>query len=192
MGVGAFAGMGLEGGLLEYWKDLVKTSYGAKLILENTVRIYDWEPLDSVDSSTLIDVNLPAGSEDSILAGLRFDIAALVRELATPGSGYEDILYNDNDYNDYVHGGIAFFGGGYNYDIVEYGPNYNSYTLYDYQIGLDDVSSAVGAMGEALIAAAGNTDFYFLLCDSTSAAFTPRVQDTLIASGEAYKFIYQS
>ena len=192
MGIGAFAGMGSEGGLLEYWKNLAKTSYGAKLMLENTVRIYDWKPLDSVDSSTLIDVNLPAGSEESILAGLRFDVAALVRELATPGSGYEDILYNDGNYKDYVHGGIAFFGGGYNYDIVEYGPNYNSYTLYDYQIGLDDVSSAVGAMGEALIAAAGNTDFYFLLCNSTSAAFTPRVQDALIASGEAYKFIYQS
>lgn len=191
MGVGGFAGLAGKGNLLEHWHDLAKTSYGAKLILDNTVRIYDWKPLDTVDSSTLIDVNVPEGS-NSILAGLKFDVAALVAQLATSGSGYEDILYNDDTYKNYVHGGIAFFGGGYNYDVVEFGPNYDSFMLQAYQIGLDDVSSAVGAIGEALVNAAGNTDFYFLLCDSTTATFTPRVQDNLIASGEAYKFIYQN
>lgn len=189
-----FAGSALAGtsdynssqaGILTYWHDLAKTSYGAKLILDNTVNIYDWKPLNMVDSSTLIEVVGDAFS------ALKFDVAGMVKYIASQ-PGFTDILYNDETYQDYVHGGIAFFGGGYNYDVITYLDNYNSFKLYGYQIGLDDVASQSGNLfGQILPAAAGNTDFYFLLCDKNTITFTPHRQQELIDSGEAWSFLYQ-
>lgn len=182
----ALMGAGVYGNLnmLNHWRGLAKTSYGAKLTLDETIRIYDWKALDDVRSETLIEVT---GNSD-LLKSLEFNVASMVRKIASE-PGYEDILYNDSHYKDYVHGGIAFFGGGYNYDVIEYGPTYltNSYTLYGYQIGLDDVAS--GTFGEVLTQAAGNTDFYFLLCDRKTGAFSPVTQEELINSGQAYDFI---
>ena len=188
-----FSGPALAGGtdftdMLPYWNDLAKTSYGAKLIMDNTVNIYDWKELKKVDSSTLISTDIDSSDKDNLMNGFRLDVAKMVKSISDK-PGFSDILYNDDTYKDYVHGGIAFFGGGYNYDVIEYGTNYNSYKLYGYKVGLDEVNTGSDILQQVLPLAAGDTDFYFLLCDSKTLAFTPKVQDELINSGEAYDFI---
>lgn len=183
-----FAGPALAGGFLEDvligWKDLAKTSYGAKLILKNTVNIYDWKPLANVKSDTLIEVT----GNNETLNGFRFDVAKMVESIAN-NPAFKNILYNDANYKDYVHGGIAYFGGGLNYNVVDRS-EYKGYTLHGYQIGLDDVSTGNGTFDQVLPLAAGNTDFYFLLCDTTNITFTPVIQDKLYSDGGAYDFIY--
>ena len=201
-----FAGPALNGGgafkelaasILQNWSNMAKTSYGAKLILANKVNIYDWKELDSVDSSTLIEnaINEAAvgdGSLGEILKSFKFDVRELV-ETISQKEGYKDIVYE----NKYVHGGIAFFGGGLNYDVIEKTTSYlmaGNYGLTGYQIGLDEAianssDNIESIFKSALIEAAGDTDFYFYLCDSKSG-FTPSIQTELINSGEAYDFIY--
>ena len=201
-----FAGPALNGGgkfsnmansILKDWHNMAKTSYGAKLILANKVNIYDWKLLEDVDSSTLIEQAFNEGAVgDSelgeILKTFKFDVRELV-ETISQKDGYKDIVYQ----NEYVHGGIAFFGGGLNYDVIEKTDSYlasSNYDLTGYQIGLDDAindtdDAVEGVFKSALIEAAGNTDFYFYLCDSKSG-FTPNRQEELINSGNAYDFIY--
>ena len=97
---------------LSSWKGLSSTSYGAKVTLNGDVRMYDWKSLDNVDSSTLIEM----GSEamPSLIETLRFDVKQMINQLDnTP------MVYYDEDNNQYVHGGIVFFGGGKNYGILE-------------------------------------------------------------------------
>ncbi len=164
--------------MLRGWKDLAKTSYGAKLSFEGDVRIYDWKKLDDVDSSTLIDV---MGFENNDTFGtMSLNVKELVRSLASSNDNYKTILVNHND-TDYVHGGIAFFGGGKNYSVFD-DTNYNSYTLSGYTVSLSDTSVQYLAM------AAGSQPFYFLLHDRTSN-FSPQDQENLLSTGEAYDFI---
>lgn len=189
--------VGIAEGILKDWKNMAKTSYGAKLILANKVNIYDWKLLEDVDSSTLIEQAFNEGAVgDSelgqILKTFKFDVRELV-ETISQKDGYKDIVYQ----NKYVHGGIAFFGGGLNYDVIEKTDSYlasSNYDLTGYQIGLDDAindtdDAVEGVFKSALIEAAGNTDFYFYLCDSKSG-FTPNRQEELINNGSAYDFIY--
>ena len=167
--------------LLKGWNDLAKTSYGVKLTLDNIVRIYDWKKLDDVDSSTLIEVN----DKFEYAEALKFDVKAMVDQLSNEAQ-YKSIVVNVDDIK-YVHGGIAFFGGGKNYNVVKYSENYknsSNFNLNNYQISLSQTSAAV------LAAAAGEEPFYFLLCDANNKNFTPQIQMDLINSGEAYKFLY--
>ena len=167
------------------WKDLAKTSYGAKLTFDGEVQIYDWKKLDNVDSSTLIEIL----GNNSTFNKLKFDVKYMVEQLANPEKfegKFKNIVYKDTQNNiNYVHGGIAFFGGGKNYDVFEAINETNeSIVLSKYQVSFSDVSR------EELQMAAGNEEFYFLLCDATSS-FTPMIQKSLIDSGKAYEFVYK-
>ena len=166
------------------WKELAKTSYGAKLTLDGDVRIYDWKMLDTVDSSTLIEI---IGNND-LFNRMKFDLKVLVREVAKKPS-FGHILYTDpNYYNnaEFVHGGVALFGGGKNYGIVEEKNLEDSFAqLNGYQIGFGDAGVSY------LTAAAGQNDFYFLMHDSTNVTFTPKHQDEILASDSAYENIYK-
>ena len=68
--------------------------------------MYDWKDLSLVDSSTLID------SEQS---RFKLNISAMLDYVCTNYSGtqygYEYIIDRKQNGN-YVHGGIAFYGGG--------------------------------------------------------------------------------
>ena len=57
--------------------------------------------------------------------------------------------------------------------------------LNGYRISLGDVDA------EYLSAAAGDEDFYFLLHDATNLAFTPKHQDEILASSDAYTNVYK-
>lgn len=162
---------------LNSWYDLASTSYGVKLTLENEVWLYDWKPVTSVNSDTLIETS--GQFEDS----LKFDVAALLKGLASKPE-YSGIIYNSQGYEDYVHGGIALFGGGKNYSVVEYGSNFSAIKYNSYEIGLADAGA------QTLEFAAGQEKFAFLVYDARTYSFTPKLQDEKYASGKAYDFVY--
>lgn len=166
------------------WKNLAKTSYGAKLTLDGDVRIYDWKMLETVDSSTLIEIL----GNNELFNKMKFDLRELVKEVSNK-SEFGNILFTDPNYNnnaEYVHGGIAIFGGGKNYGIVEEKNVKDSIAqLNGYKIGLDDAGVSY------LTAAAGQEKFYFLMHDATNLTFTPKHQDEILASSNAYENIYK-
>ena len=82
----------------------------------------------------------------------------------------------------YVHGGVAFFGGGKNYGVFET-ENYSFHAFQGYQVTLSEIDR------ELLEAAAGREAFYFMLHDNTGT-FLPNHQKDLLASSDAYNNIY--
>lgn len=170
-------GTGIANGLIGSWHDLAKTSYGAKLTFDGDVRMYDWKVIDNIDSSTLIE-----SLESSSYSDLSFDIRGMVEKIAanTEKPHLQAIVKKYKD-KDYVHGGIAFFGGGKNYGVFE--QKGNQFRAFDeYEISLADVGK------ELLELAAGSESFYFML---NSTSFSPEEQDSLTApNGNGYNIIY--
>lgn len=154
-------------GLIDHWQGMAKTSYGAKLTFEGDVNMYCWKPLSEVDSSTLIEI---VGSSQ-YAEKLSFDVEAMVRSISNK-SGFTSILTKYKGV-DYVHAGIAFFGGGKNYGVFE---NATSDAYNTYSIGLSDVDA------QHLEAAAGSEKFYFVIYDSSSS-FSPEEQEKQLGSG---------
>lgn len=153
-----------------YWKDLAKTSYGAKLKFEGEVKMYNWKPLSQLDSSTLIEImNTPAFGDK-----LNFDVAEMVRAVANQEKFSSIVSQKDGE--DWVHTGIAFFGGGKNYGVFEYAENNE---MASFEVSLDEVDKGF------LTSAAGNEPFHFLLYTNKST-FTPAEQEKLLASEDAY------
>jgi hypothetical protein len=154
-------------GLIDHWQGMAKTSYGAKLTFEGDVNMYCWKPLSEVDSSTLIEI---VGSSQ-YAEKLSFDVEAMVRSISNK-SGFTSILTKYKGV-DYVHAGIAFFGGGKNYGVFE---NATSDAYNTYSVGLSDVDA------QHLEAAAGSEKFYFVIYDSSSS-FSPEEQEKQLGSG---------
>lgn len=162
------------------WHELAKTSYGTKVTLTERVAIYDWKKLSLVDSSSLIEiVGDPTGT---MWEGIEFDVKKMVDTISEK-PGFTDIVYREKDTNQkYVHGGIAFFGGGKNYSVVEM-EGYTYHNFMGYPVSLEDVDSGY------LQLAAGTQDFYFLLYDRTSS-FLPDDQNSLFENGaDGYDFV---
>lgn len=137
------------------WQNLAKTSYGAKLILSGDVKLYNWKPVDQIDSSTLIEITGSTQWNDM----LEFDVGAMV-ELASQKDGFGTIVKNYNG-TAYVHAGIAFFGGGRNYGVLE------DLTKNGEGLGLDGFDVSLAIVEKAFLAsAAGPENFYFNIYDS--------------------------
>ena len=152
------------------WQNLAKTSYGAKLKFEGEVMMYNWKPLDQIDSSTLIEMlNTPAFGDK-----LEFDVAKMVKSVADQPK-FSSIIAKVEE-EDWVHAGIAFFGGGKNYGAFE---NKAGNVLSSFEVSLADVDKGF------LTAAAGEENFHFLL-STDGSAFTPQVQEEMLASPDAY------
>ena len=166
---------------IEPWYNLAKTSYGAKLTFEGTVKLYNWKALNDVDSSTLIDTAGnwgPNGVNDMTL--YLKDMLANVQS----GGKYP---YITTEYNgeEYVHAGIAFFGGGKNYCVFD-STSETAAELSTYDISLDEAGR--GELGKA----GGDEKFYFFIYDkdpTKSNAFTPEDQERILNSKDAYDFI---
>ena len=166
----------------ELWKNLAKTSYGAKITLEGEVKLYNWKPLDQIDSSTLIEITEPDGLQDGWATKLQFDVCEMVG-LAAQKPGFETIVAKYQG-TDYVHAGIAYFGGGKNYGIFE-DKTTAGMNLQGFQVSLESVGKSF------LTAAAGKEDFYFNIYDASLTGFTPDAQAQLLAGANAYDCIYK-
>lgn len=161
---------------VENWYDLAKTSYGAKLTFEGEVELYNWKSVEDVDSSTLIELK---GA--TVFDSMELNIQEMI-DKASQLKDYENILTPHKDTN-YVHAGIAFFGGGNNYSIFD-STNDIVDKLGRYEVSLDTVGRA------ELKAAAGEENFYFFIYDKNST-FTPEMQDRKLDDETAYDCIYK-
>lgn len=185
----SFAGPMLDGEMLApyTWRGLAGTSYPALLRLEGDVRLYDWKELSDVDSSTLIEVS---GGITESNAFLQLDLGEMLKRA---GEDYADIIC-PADGGEYVHGGIAFYGGGKNYSVVDLSA-FEGELPTEYSVNLsvlmsddDDADSILNMQGEMLPLAAGTQDFRFFMYDAKSES-SYAAQREALASGKAYSFI---
>ncbi len=151
------------------WAGTGGTSFASVLRLEGDVRLYDWKRLDLVDSSTLIYSDVIGGSVDK---RFELDIAKMLNYVCDKEPKYGDII-EERDGQQYVHGGIAFYGGGKNYSQLDVrGLSGAKSDLSEYKVNIsilqgsdEDGSSIVGLLPNA----AGNEDFRFFMYGKNSA-----------------------
>ncbi len=187
----ALDGYGLSGGnykdqfVSSGWENMAATSYPAQLILEDEVKIYDWKNLNNVDSSTLVE---GAGG----ITIIDFNIADLVKAVAKNDPTLQSIITKIGN-DEYVHGGIAFYGGGKNYSSI-IRKDFKTEDFKEYFIGFNDIkyeaedSKLLTFVGKNLPYASGREKFAFLMYSSESSFnYEKQVQD--LQSADAYSWI---
>ena len=162
-----FSGEFLLGGTITTWKDCAATSYASALRIVGDVKMLDWKNLSNVDSSTLIEVTGDAND------WLSMNVAAMMKEVAKVNTACSDIILKVGE-TEYVHGGIAFYGGGYNYsylDLTEANDETKQFGVYDVNISVLENSKDenIRNQGKMLPMAAGAGDFRFYLYNNKSS-----------------------
>lgn len=162
-----FSGEFLLGGTITTWKDCAATSYASALRIVGDVKMLDWKNLSNVDSSTLIEVTGDANP------WLSMNVAEMMKEVAKVKSECRDIILNVGG-TEYVHGGIAFYGGGYNYsylDLTRANDETKQFGVYDVNISVLENSKDenIRNQGKMLPMAAGAGDFRFYLYNNKSS-----------------------
>ena len=107
---------------------------------------------------------------------------------------YQNIL-SSIDGKEYVHGGIAFYGGGTNYSKIDMSAfTGEQFGAYDVNISIlqegeeNDMSNSNFVQGTFLPRAAGTEDFSFFMYNSDSTFDYNRQREDL-ADGDAYSWI---
>lgn len=163
-----FSGEFLLGGTITTWKDCAATSYASALRIVGDVKMLDWKNLSNVDSSTLIEVTGDANP------WLSMNVAEMMKEVARQQpKECGDIILNVGG-TEYVHGGIAFYGGGYNYsylDLTRANDETKQFGVYNVNIDVlaDSENEKIKQQGEMLPLAAGAGDFRFYLYNNKSS-----------------------
>ena len=162
-----FSGEFLLGGTITTWEGCAATSYASALRIVGDVKMLDWKNLSNVDSSTLIEVTGDANP------WLSMNVAEMMKEVAKVKSECRDIILNVGG-TEYVHGGIAFYGGGYNYsylDLTRANDETKQFGVYDVNIKVLENSKDenIQKQGKMLPMAAGAGDFRFYLYNNKSS-----------------------
>lgn len=162
-----FSGVWLYDGTITTWKGCAATSYASALRLVGDVKMLDWKNLSNVDSSTLIEVTGEAKE------WLSMNVAEMMKEVAKVNEECDDIILNVGG-TEYVHGGIAFYGGGYNYsylDLTEANDETKQFGVYNVNISVLENSKDenIKQQGERLPNVAGAGDFRFYLYNNKSS-----------------------
>lgn len=162
-----FSGEFLLGGTITTWEGCAATSYASALRIVGDVKMLDWKNLSNVDSSTLIEVTGDAND------WLSMNVAEMMKEVAKVDKKCRDIILNVGG-TEYVHGGIAFYGGGYNYsylDLTEANDETKQFGVYDVNISVLENSKDenIQKQGKMLPMAAGAGDFRFYLYNNKSS-----------------------
>ena len=162
-----FSGEFLLGGTITTWEGCAATSYASALRIVGDVKMLDWKNLSNVDSSTLIEVTGDANP------WLSMNVAEMMKEVAKVKSECRDIILNVGG-TEYVHGGIAFYGGGYNYsylDLTRANDETKQFGVYDVNISVLENSKDenIRNQGKMLPMAAGAGDFRFYLYNNKSS-----------------------
>ena len=163
-----FSGEFLLGGTITTWEGCAATSYASALRIVGDVKMLDWKNLSNVDSSTLIEVTGDANP------WLSMNVAEMMKEVARQQpKECGDIILNVGG-TEYVHGGIAFYGGGYNYsylDLTEANDETKQFGVYNVNIDVlaDSENEKIKQQGEMLPLAAGKGDFRFYLYNNKSS-----------------------
>lgn len=163
-----FSGEFLLGGTITTWEGCAATSYASALRIVGDVKMLDWKNLSNVDSSTLIEVTGDANP------WLSMNVAEMMKEVARQQpKECGDIILNVGG-TEYVHGGIAFYGGGYNYsylDLTRANDETKQFGVYNVNIDVlaDSENEKIKQQGEMLPLAAGAGDFRFYLYNNKSS-----------------------
>ncbi len=162
-----FSGEFLFGGTITTWEGCAATSYASALRIVGDVKMLDWKNLSNVDSSTLIEVTGEANP------WLSMNVAEMMKEVAKVDKKCRDIILNVGG-TEYVHGGIAFYGGGYNYsylDLTRANDETKQFGVYDVNIDVLENSKdeKIKQQGKMLPLAAGKGDFRFYLYNNKSS-----------------------
>lgn len=162
-----FSGEFLLGGTITTWEGCAATSYASALRIVGDVKMLDWKNLSNVDSSTLIEVTGDANP------WLSMNVAEMMKEVAKVEEKCRDIILNVGG-TEYVHGGIAFYGGGYNYsylDLTRANDETKQFGVYDVNISVLENSKDenIRNQGKMLPQAAGAGDFRFYLYNNKSS-----------------------
>lgn len=162
-----FSGEFLLGDTITTWEGCAATSYASALRLVGDVKMLDWKNLSNVDSSTLIEVTGEANP------WLSMNVAAMMKEVAKVNTACSDIILKVGE-TEYVHGGIAFYGGGYNYsylDLTEANDETKQFGVYDVNISVLENSKDenIRNQGKMLPQATGAGDFRFYLYNNKSS-----------------------
>lgn len=162
-----FSGVYLYDGFSETWKGCAATSYASALRIVGDVKMLDWKNLSNVDSSTLIEVT---GDANPLLS---MNVAEMMKEVAKVKEECRDIILNVGG-TEYVHGGIAFYGGGYNYsylDLTRANDETKQFGVYDVNISVLENSKDenIRNQGKILPYAAGAGYFRFYLYNNKSS-----------------------
>lgn len=159
-------GDGLLGGLVSAagWKGLAGTSYAAALRLAGAVELDNMKELDALDSSTLIETHGGGAMWDY----LSLDIRDMIRKVCAVGGEEYSGLVGVREGKEFVHGGIAFYGGGKNYSVLDLS-GYTGRELAEYSAGLsvlaegEPAGSDLKLQGTMLPLAAGYEPFRFFV-----------------------------
>lgn len=178
-----FAPKDIEVGLYEGSYNISGTSYAAILTLEGDVRMYNWKKVNEIDSSSLIERLEDADKIETFGIKIQINIKDFIKGVVSL-SGYEKIVDNI-DCEQYAHGGIVFYGGGYNYHMINT-DNYTGHKMTTYQISFTALEDNV--LSGVLPWAAGNSSFKFYMYDSDSE-FNYQYQQSEIENGNAYNWI---
>ncbi len=140
----------------EGWAGTGGTSFASILRLVGDVRLYDWKDISLVNSDTLIEGDY-----------LKLDIAAMLKYVCSAKPNEYGNIIQNVDGKDYVHGGIACYGGGKNYSIVDMtefdrGRAFNDPYYVNINV-LKEAGGDAGHLGEVLPLAAGTQDFRFFM-----------------------------
>lgn len=163
-----FSGEFLLGGKIPNWEGCAATSYASALRIVGDVKMLDWKNLSNVDSSTLIEVTGDAND------WLSMNVAEMMKEVARQQpKECGDIILNVGG-TEYVHGGIAFYGGGYNYsylDLTRANDETKQFGVYNVNIDVlaDSENEKIKQQGEMLPLAAGAGAFRFYLYNNKSS-----------------------
>lgn len=149
------------------WRKSGGTSFASVLRLRGDVRLYDWKDLSLVDASTLIE-----SPSNSLNAWLKFDIQGMLEYVCEKIPEYSSIIETSGE-TKYVHGGIAFYGGGRNYSTLDMeGLNEELKDFTHLNVNLDVLKGGgdiMGKQGSTLPYAAGTRDFNFYMYNGGSA-----------------------
>ncbi len=151
-----------------YWSKLAATSMGTIVRVKEDIKLLDWKELDKVDSSTLIETS------NNAQAFLTLNVSAMIGKAANVNEKYKELIDCVGDVS-YVHGGIVFYGGGFNYGcldmtqaICEKLGRYNVNLSVLAQGVNQDINDPLYLQGTMLPQAAGTGDFVFFMYNKNS------------------------
>ncbi len=156
-------------GLTTDWEHSGGTSFASVLRLEGDVRLYDWKDITLVNSSTLIE----SPTNGALSGWLNLNISSMLEYVTQREPSYKGLIETTSDGTKYVHGGIAYYGGGRNYaclDMEKLDSDLSDFTHVNVNIGiLANGDEAMQQQGTLLPKAAGTHDFNFYMYGKDSA-----------------------
>lgn len=177
----------IDGLTMDYWTNCAATSLATALHFEGDVKIAEWKNIKNMDSSTLIETT------GDVNPFLKLDISAMLKAVSAKNELYKNVI-TSIDGETYVHGGIACYGGGYNYANLDFS-KYEGEAFKDYKINLTiladdslDITDPINMQGKMLPLAAGYQDFRFMIYDN-SANFNYAGQQKLMNEGNLFNWI---